>query len=321
MEKDCIFHSQFFSENAVCIWCSMKAYALDYMGFGNEDGDGCVAVFVDFPDIKGIGDTYAEAKEDAYEQLEAYMKKHEGALMSRFEMGVGAFEAKQYREAYGYFVEAAATRDANAMVNLGVMAMQGKGCDRNIDAAKQWFAKAAEAGSMHAMMSLGQIHEKGLDGTPDEPSAVKYYKQAAEIGHVDAQLKAGLLLREAGQYADAMRYLVTAAHNNSVRAQEIVTFVSNKELVTTANAPFRALSPEQQAALVMQVINEKIKPTLEADSGGIELLNYIPGETPQIWLRYLGACSGCHLGSTSTADMLLDHFEELIDKNVVLYLM
>lgn len=41
----------------------------------------------------------------------------------------------------------------------------------------------------------------------------------------------------------------------------------------------------------------------------------------QVWLNYLGACSGCHLGSTSTADMLLQHFESLIDKNIVLYLM
>ncbi|MEJ2468630.1 MAG: hypothetical protein P8Y51_06095 [Campylobacterales bacterium] len=48
----------------------MKQYALDYIGFSNEDGDGCVALFVDFPDIKGIGDTFEEAEADAYERLE-----------------------------------------------------------------------------------------------------------------------------------------------------------------------------------------------------------------------------------------------------------
>ncbi|WP_345969307.1 NifU family protein [Sulfurimonas sp. HSL1-6] len=299
----------------------MKKYALDYFGFSNEEGDGCVAQFVEFPEIKGIGDTFEEAEEDAYERLEAYFQSQEEQIMTTFEAGVSAYEAKQYKEAYDLFVDSAAKADANAMVNLGVMAMQGKGCGRDIEAAKAWFAKAAEQGSMHAMMSLAQIFEKGLDGTPNEKDALTYFKQAADIGHVDAQFKAGMLLKEAGEKAEAMRYLITAAHNNNVRAQEVVTYVSNKELATVLNKPFRSLPVEKQITLVMQVIDQKIRPTLEADSGGIELLNYVPGETPQIWLNYLGACSGCHLGSTSTADMLLDAFEELIDKNVVLYLM
>ena len=298
-----------------------RRYELDYLGFSNEDGDGCVAVFVDFPEIKGIGDTFEEAREDAYERLEIYFRKQEQQMTTTFEQGVSAFEGKHYKEAYDLFVDSASKDNANAMVNLGVMAMQGKGCDRSIDTAKQWFAQAAERGSMHAMMSLAQIYEKGLDGKPDSENALTYYKAAADVGHVDAQLKAGMLLREKGQKTEAMRYLITAAHNNNQQAQEIITYVSNKDLAATLNTPFRSLTPEQQRALVVQTIDEKIRPTLEADSGGIELLNYIPGETPQIWLHYLGACSGCHLGSTSTADMLLDRFEELIDKNVVLYLM
>lgn len=73
--------------------------------------------------------------------------------------------------------------------------------------------------------------------------------------------------------------------------------------------------------LIEEMIKTKISPTLQGDNGGIALINYITGDKPQIWLNYLGACSGCHLGSTSTADMLLSHFETLIDKNVILYLM
>jgi hypothetical protein len=242
-------------------------------------------------------------------------------MTTTFEAGVSAYESKHYKEAFDLFVDSAEKENADAMVNLGVMAMQGKGCDRDIASATQWFEKAAEQGSMHAMMSLAQIKEKGLDGTPDAENALVWYKAAADNGHVDAQLKAGMLLREKGKNTEAMRYLITAAHNNHPQAQELITYVSNRELAMTLNKPFRALTDEQQRVLVEKMIDEKIRPTLEADSGGIELLNYIPGETPQVWLHYLGACSGCHLGSTSTADMLLDRFEELIDKNVVLYLM
>lgn len=297
-----------------------QKYDLDYYGFSNEDGDGCMAVFVDFPEIKGVGDTFEEAEADAYERLEIYLK-HEEQQMTTFEAGVNAYETKAYDQAYTLFMDSAQQENAGAMVNLGIMAMQGKGCARDIEAAKTWFGKAARRGSMHAMMSLAQIHEKGLDGVPDAAKALTYYKDAADHGHVDAQLKAGMLFREKGLHAEAMRYLITAAHNNNAQAQEIVTYVSNKELATVRNVPFRTLTPEQQRSLVEKTIEEKIRPTLAADGGGVELVNYVPGETPQIWLHYLGACSGCHLGSTSTADMLLDQFEALIDKNVVLYLM
>lgn len=299
----------------------MQNYELDYLGFSNEDGDGCVAVFVDFPDVKGIGDTFEEAREDAYERLELYFKRQEKRMSTTFEQGVQAYESKQFNEAYSLFTDAASKDNANAMVNLAVMTMQGRGCARDIEGAKQWFVQAAEKGNKHAMMSLAQIMEKGLDGKADEAAALGFYRAAADRGHVDAQCKAGVILREKGEKVQAMQYLIAAAHNNNSQAQEIITYISNKDLAATLNQPFRSLPPEKQRLLVMQVIDQKIRPTLEADNGGVELLNYVPGETPQIWLNYLGACSGCHLGSTSTADMLLDAFEELIDKNVVLYLM
>jgi predicted RNase H-like HicB family nuclease len=55
----------------------MKAYGLDYYSFSNEDGDkdGCMAIFTKFPNIKGKGDTYEEARRDAYEKLENYLNK------------------------------------------------------------------------------------------------------------------------------------------------------------------------------------------------------------------------------------------------------
>lgn len=300
----------------------MKTLELDYYGFSNEDGDGCMAVFVDYPDIKGVGDTFEEAEIDAYEQLEIYMKRKEKEtdMSDIFEKAVAAYESKEFDEAYGLF-EKAAEANHNAMVNLALMHMKGAGCTQSYNEAASWFERAAQLGNVHAMNSLGIFFEKGMHGVRDEEKSLEYYQKAADLGHVDAQAKTGMLLRQKGNIAEAMRYLITAAHNNNPQAQEVITYVSNAELATERNAPFHALSPEQQKVLVEQMIEAKIRPTLAADSGGIELINYIPGERPQVWLNYIGACSGCHLGSTSTADMLLDHFETLIDKNVVLYLM
>lgn len=297
-----------------------KRYALDFIGFSNEDGDGCMAIFVDFPDVKGVGDTFAEAEEDAYEALERYFKNG-GEKMTKFEKGVEAYNRKAYPEAYALFSEAAAGGNSDAMVNVALMYMKGIGATRDIEQAKAWFERAADAGHTHAMMSLAHICEKGLDGRVDPDKAHFYYRMAADHGVADAQLKTGMLFREKGDIPHAMHYLIEAAHNNNAQAQEIITYVSNAGVDGERNSAFRGQSEEEQREQIEAMIEKEIRPVLAADSGGIELVNYIAGETPKVWLHYLGACSGCHLGATSTADMLLQHFETLIDKNVILYLM
>lgn len=300
-----------------------EAYELDYYGFSNEDGDGCMAVFIDFPDIKGVGDTFEEAREDAYERLDYYFKhKEKEEMTTTFDAGVAAYENKSYPEAYRYFESAVSEqKNPDAMVNLAIMHMKGLGCERDLESSAAWFDKAAKLGNSHAMMSLAHFYEKGMHGSPDTTKALEYYVMAANDGNVTAQVKSGILYREKGQMAKAMQYLIAAAHNNNPQAQEMITYVSNAGLETVKNTMFRALDAEKQKTMVETMIKSRIQPMLEADNGGIELINYIPGEKPQVWLNYLGACSGCHLGSTSTADMVLKEFEELIDKNIVLYLM
>ena len=237
-----------------------------------------------------------------------------------FNKAIQEFESKNYIGAYGLFEEAA-PNNPDAMVNLAIMHMQGRGCTQSYELARSWFEKAAELGSTKAQHSLGIFYEKGMLGSIDDDKALEYYKMGADSGHVDSQLKTGILYKQKGNNAEAMRYLITAAYNDNKQAQEIITYVSNSSIATEKNKIFHALDSIKQRALVENLIETKIRPTLAIDGGGIELVNYIPGEKPQVWLNYQGTCSGCHLGSTSTADMLLNHFETMIDKNVVLYLM
>jgi len=238
-----------------------------------------------------------------------------------FERGIQAYEAKQYNEAYKLFKEVSPS-NANALMNLGLMHMKGRGCVQDTPTAMELFEKAAATGSVPAMFALGTFYEKGLHaGNIDNEKALHFYKQAADNAHVEGQLKTGLLYKQKENLAEAMRYLITDAYNNNTQAQSLITYVSNKEGATITNSAFHSLDAERQKALVANLIETQIKPILASDGGGIELVNYIAGETPQVWLSYLGACSGCHLGSTSTADMLLEHFQTMIDKNVILYLM
>lgn len=297
----------------------MKDYEIDYYGFSNEDGDGCMAVFVEFPDVKGIGDTYEEAKEDAYERLDVYFKQRSNSMES-FNLAVKAYESKEYERAYGLFEEAV-DENTDAMVNLAFMHMKGNGCNLSHERAREWFEKAAEKENGYALNSLGIFYEKGMGIAADEQKSFEYYKRAADTGHIDAQAKTGILYKQKGNNAKAMQYLITAAHNDNAQAQELITYVSNSDIASKRNEAFYSLPEEKQLALIENLLEKEIRPSLALDEGGIELINFIPGEKPQVWLNYLGSCSGCHLGSTSTADMLLNHFETMIDKNVVLYLM
>ena len=237
-----------------------------------------------------------------------------------FDRAMEKFDSKHYSEAYTLFEESAEI-NPNAMVNLAIMHMKGQGCEKSNLIAKDWFSKAAEYDNLQALNSLAIFYEKGMHGEADSTKALEYYKKAADLGNVEAQLKAGMLFKEAEKNTEAMRYLITAAHNNNSQAQGIITYVSNANESNELNHEFRSLDGLKQKELVDTLLETQIRPTLAVDGGGINLLNYIPGDMPQVWLSYTGACSGCHLGSTSTADMLLDNFQTMIDKNVVLYLM
>jgi TPR repeat protein len=237
-----------------------------------------------------------------------------------FNKALEAFEQKNYNGAYELFEESAPL-EPKSMINLAIMHMKGQGCEQSYSLAKNWFLKAAEHDNLQALNSLAIFYEKGMDGEVDVDKALQYYKRAADLGSVESQLKAGMLYREKGKNLQAMRYLITAAHNNNAQAQGIVTYVSNSSKSNSLNKEFRSLDHLKQKELVDNLLDTKIRDTLAVDGGGIELLNYIPGENPQIWMSYTGTCSGCHLGATSTADMILDNFQTMIDKNVVLYLM
>ena len=224
-----------------------------------------------------------------------------------FHKAVQEFELKNYKKAYEFFSEVA-DNNSDAMVNIAIMHMQGKGTTQSYEIAQSWFEKAAKLSNTKAQHSLGIFYEKGMTGKVDEEKALEYYRQAADMGHVDSQLKTGMLYKQKGNIAESMRYLITAAYNDNKQAQSIITYVSNSSLSTDKNEIFHAMDAFKQKVLVENLIETKIAPTLASDGGGIKLVNYISGEKPQIWLNYQGTCSGCH-------------FETMIDKNVVLYLM
>lgn len=87
----------------------------------------------------------------------------------------------------------AASGDAQAMNNLGVLYDQGLGVEADPGRAAHWFAESANAGNPSGMSNYGRMLEQGR-GMPANPAeAARWFDQAARKGQAEAQFNLGLL--------------------------------------------------------------------------------------------------------------------------------
>lgn len=65
---------------------------------------------------------------------------------------------------------------------------------------------------------------------------------------------------------------------------------------------FDAQSIEQKRQTIEAVIDENIRPMLVMDGGNLEIVDLKVGDdgTTDLYIRYIGACSGCASSSTGT---------------------
>lgn len=237
---------------------------------------------------------------------------------SLMETAIAAYDAKEYMKAKEIW-ESLSAVNTDAMVNLGTMYVKGFGVAKDIHKAFSLFNRAADQEHEVASFYLGGMYENGIGVSADKEQSIRHYTVAAEANMPTAQLKLGILLR-AEDVLDSMKWMIRAAHAGEAQAHALLTYVSNQDTATDINVAFRMMDESSQRARIETVICENLAPILASDGGGVELVNYVGGDTPEIWLRYLGACSGCHLGPTSTAGMILEQFESVIDKRIVIYL-
>lgn len=237
---------------------------------------------------------------------------------SLMETAIAAYDRQEFAVAKSIW-EGLIHTDTDAMVNLGTMYVKGNGGAKDIKTAFYLFERAALQGHEVASLYLGGMYENGIGVTSDKENSIRFYTVAAEADIPAAQLKLGILLRNE-DVLNSMKWMIRAAHAGETQAQSLLTYVSNQNEAADINVAFRMMDESSQRAKVERVIAENLAPILASDGGGVELVNYVGGDTPEIWLRYLGACSGCHLGPTSTAGMILEQFENVIDKRIVIYL-
>ena len=95
--------------------------------------------------------------------------------------------AKRYDKAFEWYMKGARQGCRICESNLGILYINGRGVERNIDTALEWFTKSAEKGFARAQFLVGfLLKEKG-----QYEEAVKWYKKTAAQGKVYAQNNLG----------------------------------------------------------------------------------------------------------------------------------
>jgi len=90
-----------------------------------------------------------------------------------------------------------------------------------------------------------------------------------------------------------------------------------KTLGEVPNKPFNQMSLEEKRVAIDTVINNHIRAMLVMDGGDMEILDIKEnGEHTDIYIRYLGACSGCASASTGTLFAIEGILKQKLDPNI-----
>lgn len=105
---------------------------------------------------------------------------------AKYQAGLEAFHAEKYADAQTYWKESANAGTVAAQFELGSMAFEGIGLQRDYAKAMHWFGLAANHGEARAMNMLGVMYAKGLNVSEDKQIALDWYQKGADLGNATA---------------------------------------------------------------------------------------------------------------------------------------
>lgn len=134
-----------------------------------------------------------------------------GYGLSNYGLGVKAYQQGEFRRAFDAWSLGAYEGDIEAQYNLGVLYLEGRGVERNLDQARNWFLKAARKQHLEAQYNLGHMALSGMGMEKDVNVALKWWQQAAQGGYAQAQFNYGRAL-----------YLGVGGHQDKQAGLELV---------------------------------------------------------------------------------------------------
>lgn len=113
-------------------------------------------------------------------------KADDAKAIPAFEEGQALFKEKQYREALRKYIEAAQLGHLKSQRRLGVMYLEGLGCNQDYLSALKWLKIAAERNDLHAQEKLASMHRRGLGIEESIKTAIYWYHRSSELGGVQS---------------------------------------------------------------------------------------------------------------------------------------
>ncbi len=146
------------------------------------------------------------------------------ATTDPIQSGYAAFEKKQWRDAYEYWVPEADKGNARAQFYLSMLFSKGLGVEKSEETALTFLMLSAEGDFPPAQYHLGNNYQSGKLIEQDSELALYWWRRSAEQEFVSAQLKMGAvhyLGRGATKDIDkATEWYRRAANNGSPQALE-----------------------------------------------------------------------------------------------------
>lgn len=183
---------------------------------------------------------------------------------SNYGLGVDAYQEGDYRRAFNAWSLGAYEGDSEAQYNLGVLYLEGRGVEHNVEQAHSWFLKAAEKDHVEAQYNLGHMSLSGMGVEKNVEAALMWWKLAAEGGYGQAQFNYGralylgvegyddkqgglLLIRQAAEQKD--KRAVNFLEKNKVEIS-LLNFTENETAIVQDHADVVEPEPEERSAPV-----------------------------------------------------------------------
>jgi TPR repeat protein len=122
-----------------------------------------------------------------------------GDSHAQFKIAEAAYHGGDYETAHGWFLKAAQAGQIQAQTNIGVLYMEGEGCELDLEEAKRWLLQAAERGESNAMLYLACLlvtnpKSRGETTTPQaQKDGARWMRIAAQQEMPDAVTRLGYL--------------------------------------------------------------------------------------------------------------------------------
>ncbi|MFO8025027.1 tetratricopeptide repeat protein [Thiohalophilus sp.] len=160
------------------------------------------------------------------------------------EEGRQAYEASNYEQARKLWEPLAAKNDPDALFNIGLLYMQGKGVKQDARTAMEWFKQAAQYGSVDAAYNLGMLYADGRGVYPSPKDAIYWWRQAAEVGHAESQYNLGVMLAygrgTTRQLSEALTWWEAAARQGNANAIRALAMTYEQGMFDIAPDPEQA---------------------------------------------------------------------------------